>query len=176
MSNFSIENTTIHDCYVLKTPTHQDERGIFKEWFKPSELFPFNCEQANFSFSNKNVLRGMHYSIGEFSQAKVVTCVSGSFMDVLLDVREDSPTYMNVFTLEASAHSGIAVYVAPGVAHGFLALDQGTGVVYLTSQPYHRASERSINALDPHLSHVWGLDNPLRSEADIKAPYLDQRP
>jgi dTDP-4-dehydrorhamnose 3,5-epimerase len=176
MLNYSVELTPIEGCFILNSPVHNDDRGFFREWFKNTDHFPFDCVQANFSLSHKDVLRGMHYSVGENSQAKVVTCVSGAFIDVLFDVRLDSPTYKAIYSIEASPSSGTSILVAPGVAHGFLALEEGTGVVYLTSKQYDPESDRSLNALDPHLAHIWPVSKVIRSKADQEAPYLELPP
>jgi dTDP-4-dehydrorhamnose 3,5-epimerase len=167
-----VSETHIEGCFIMSSAIHDDSRGSFREWFKKNSIFDFDMKQGNFSASNLGVLRGMHFSIGKQSQAKVVTCVSGEIQDVLVDVRPDSPTFKEVVSVNLSPTIGQSLLIAPGVAHGFLALKEGAVVVYLTSEKYEPSAERSLNALDPLLEGVWSLTGFKRSRKDEEAPYL----
>ena len=168
-----VSETRIAGCFIFSSSIYDDPRGSFREWFKKNSVFDFEIKQANFSVSNFGVLRGMHFSIGKSSQAKVVTCVGGEIQDVLVDVRPHSPTFREVISVDLSPTIGRSLLVAPGVAHGFLVTKEGSGVVYLTSEKYEPGAERSLNALDPLLEGVWHLKKVTRSKKDEEAPLLE---
>jgi dTDP-4-dehydrorhamnose 3,5-epimerase len=168
-----ITETPIADCFVFSSPIHHDSRGTFREWYVSEPLFSVAIKQGNVSISGKGVLRGLHFSIGNDSQAKVVTCVGGEIQDVLVDVRPESPSFRKVFSINLSPTSGQSLLVASGVAHGFLSLKEGSAVVYLTSEKYNPVAERSLNAADPLLEGVWYAGGFTRSPRDQKAPFFE---
>jgi dTDP-4-dehydrorhamnose 3,5-epimerase len=142
---------------------YPDERGFFREWFKASSLqkmgINFSVEQANFSVSKQGVIRGLHYSLAPKGQSKLVTCVQGEIMDVLVDIRVGSPTYLEHINLELNSNSGISILIATGVAHGFSVPKETSAISYLNSSEYSSKFERSINPLDDQLNLDWRLPN-----------------
>jgi dTDP-4-dehydrorhamnose 3,5-epimerase len=167
-----LTETNIFGCFLFSSPIHEDSRGSFREWYKTNPRFGFDTKQGNFSISDAGVLRGMHFSIGIHSQAKVVTCVSGEIQDVLVDLRITSPTFKEVVSVSLSPSIGNSLLIAPGVAHGFLSLADGSAVVYLASEIYNPGAERSFNAEDPLLDGVWSRTGFTRSQKDQEAPFL----
>jgi|GEM_PF-1099337 len=165
--------TQIGGCFLFSSPIHEDSRGSFREWYVSDSLFDFTIKQGNFSISNAGVLRGMHFSIGGESQAKVVICVAGEVQDVLIDLRPDSPSFKAIFSINLSPTTGHSLLVAPGVAHGFLSLKKGSAVIYLTSEKYNPVAERSLNAQDPLVKGVWSSEGFTRSQKDQEAPFFD---
>lgn len=143
------------------TPTvHADDRGRFLEWFKSAELavrlgHDFHLRQANLSVSDAGVVRGIHFADVPPGQAKYVTCPVGAVLDVVVDIRVGSPMFgtWDAVLLDATSHR--AVYVGEGLGHAFCALEPGSTVAYLCSEPYAPAREHGIHPLDPELGIAW---------------------
>jgi dTDP-4-dehydrorhamnose 3,5-epimerase len=157
----TIQKLSISGAYLINHNVYPDERGVFREWFRSHEIKSinpsFSVEQANYSSSKKWVIRGMHYSLAPNGQAKVVTCASGAILDVLIDFRTDSPTYLIVDYISLSEESGNVVYIPSGVGHGFMVQSETASVVYLTSSQYDPENEIAICPTDPELGIAWPL-------------------
>lgn len=171
----------INGAFISEHPVHGDSRGHFREWYKKSlfqtSKIDFQIAQANHSISEKNVLRGVHYSISPKGQDKLVTCAGGDIQDVIVDLRIDSPTYLQVEKVWLSQSSGKTLFIPSGVGHSFLVVSDQASVVYLTSSEYDPESEKTISPLDPLLGLSWAkedLGKFLLSERDKKAPTLAQ--
>lgn len=166
----------IDGAFRLTSPVHEDERGAFREWFKYPDLesagIAWPVAQANLSRSARNVVRGLHFSLAPEGQAKVVTCVDGELVDVLVDVRVGSPTFGRSVMVRLLAR-GSSVYVPTGVAHGFCVLSEWGTLCYLLSSTYAPSVEREIHPLDPALAIAWPLTGPaILSDKDAAAPTL----
>lgn len=177
----SLQELSIRGAYVSTHKVFPDERGLFREWFKADEMSSidenFSVQQANYSKSKKSVIRGIHYSIAPQGQSKVVTCVSGSITDVLIDLRFGSPTYLKVEQVQLSDDSGDVVYVPTGVGHGFIVESEVASVAYLTSSKYAPDFEKAICPTDPALGITWPIQQGqvgIISQADTSAPTLAQ--
>jgi dTDP-4-dehydrorhamnose 3,5-epimerase len=175
------QELSILGAYVATHKVFPDERGLFREWFKAEEIATidkdFSVQQANFSKSKQFVIRGIHYSLVPEGQAKIVTCASGRIIDVLVDLRVGSPTYLKIEYIELSDESGKVVFIPTGVGHGFIVESESAAVVYLTSSGYAPEYEKAINPTDPELGIIWPI--PLGalgviSKADTEAPTLVQ--
>lgn len=157
----SIVKLGISGCFVLEDSTYPDDRGLFREWFKAEEISTvastFSVQQANFSYSRKGVVRGIHYSLAPEGQSKLITCVYGQVTDVLVDLRKGSPTYLSVEYINLEAKSGKTVFIASGVGHGFIVESEEASVVYLTSSPFAPDFEKNINPIDPVLGINWNI-------------------
>jgi dTDP-4-dehydrorhamnose 3,5-epimerase len=155
-----------------------DDRGSFLEWFTESSFsevtgHSLNLAQANISMSHRGVLRGIHFAQVPPGQAKYVTCVRGSVLDVVVDLRVGSPTFGASDSVLLDAVDRRAVYIAEGIGHGFLALEDHSTVVYLCSTPYAPQREHEIHPLDPALGIEWPSElEPLLSPKDAAAPTL----
>lgn len=161
------------------TPTqHSDTRGVFFEWFTEAEFTAFaghrfDLRQANCSVSSAGVLRGLHFAEVPPGQAKYVTCASGAVFDVVVDIRVGSPTYGRWDAVLLDAQDRRTVFLAAGLAHGFLALQDNSTVIYLCSAGYDPQREHTICANDPEIGIDWPDDHPLLlSERDAAAPSL----
>lgn len=175
----TLQELSISGAYVSTHRVFPDERGLFREWFKAGEIATidknFSVQQANFSKSKQFVIRGIHYSLAPEGQSKIVTCASGQIIDVLVDLRAGSPTYLNLEYIELSEDSGKVVYIPTGVGHGFVVSSDSASVVYLTSSGYAPEFEKGINPTDPELGINWQLPSGLAgiiSKADLGAPSL----
>ena len=152
----------IAGAWILESPLYPDERGIFREWFKLEALkengIPaFEVRQANTSISKKGVIRGIHYSPEINGQTKLVTCTSGSVLDVIVDLRPESITYGDHLEVELSESLGKCVYISSGLGHGFQALEDNSVVTYLLDKEYSPNNEFGINPVDLNLNIKWPL-------------------
>ncbi len=170
----------VEGAYVLASPVWPDERGFFREWFARSALDELGVEltvaQANLSMSKRDVVRGLHYSVAPEGQAKLVTCAYGTLVDVLVDVREGSPSFRAVATVELAADADRAVYLPAGVAHGFCVTSEMAALCYLLTSPYNAPMELEIDPFDPAIAVPWPLSGPAKvSDKDRAAPSLAAR-
>ncbi|WP_432072822.1 dTDP-4-dehydrorhamnose 3,5-epimerase family protein [Streptomyces wuyuanensis] len=155
-----------------------DRRGRFHEWFRAERFreltgHTLRLEQANCSRSVRGTLRGIHYASVPPGQAKYVTCVSGALLDVVVDIRSGSPTFGQWEAVRLDDREHRAVYLSEGLGHAFMALEEGTTVVYLCSEGYAPHREHGVNPLDPALAIEWPPDlRPELSEKDAAAPTL----
>ncbi|OHU99962.1 dTDP-4-dehydrorhamnose 3,5-epimerase [Mycobacterium talmoniae] len=165
-------------AWEITPQLHADSRGLFFEWFTDREFTAFaghrfDLRQANCSVSAAGVLRGLHFAQLPPSQAKYVTCVSGSVFDVVVDIRVGSPTFGRWDAVLLDARDRRSVYLSEGLAHGFVALQDNSTVMYLCSAGYDPQREHTIAATDPALGIEWPTDHPLTlSERDAGAPTL----
>ena len=130
-----IKSLGIEGAWIASSSVHSDERGSFREWFKLKVISDvagrdFSVAQSNISVSSKGVLRGIHYTLAKGGQAKWVTCISGHVIDVVVDIRPDSPTYKKYELIDLRGGEGRAVLVGAGLGHGFLSLEEGSIVSY----------------------------------------------
>ncbi|MGW3186100.1 dTDP-4-dehydrorhamnose 3,5-epimerase family protein [Kitasatospora sp. NPDC001119] len=173
-----IEEMKVADAFRITPEQLPDRRGLFFEAWRAGELTeltgrPFAVKQVNFSVSSRNTLRGIHGTKLPPGQAKLVTCVRGAALDVVVDLRVGSPTFGMFDTTLQEAGSGIGVYLPDGLGHAFLALTDDTCMNYLCSQEYVPGTMIDIQALDPELGIPWNLDGPpIRSDKDAAAPTL----
>ena len=165
------------------TPTiHGDSRGYFFEWLTDHDFTAFaghrlDVRQANCSVSSAGVLRGLHYAQLPPSQAKYVTCLSGSVFDVVVDIRLGSPTFGQWDSVLLDDKDRRTIYISEGLGHAFLALQDDSTVMYLCSTEYNPQREHTICATDPALAIDWPLVDgaaPSLSGRDAAAPSLDE--
>lgn len=165
-------------AWEITPAVHADSRGLFFEWFTDRGFTAFaghhfDVRQANCSVSAAGVLRGLHFAQLPPSQAKYVTCVSGSVFDVVVDTRVGSPTFGRWDSVLLDGRDRRSIYLSEGLAHGFLALQDDSTVMYLCSAEYAPGREHTICATDPDLGIDWPSDRPLvLSERDAAAPTL----
>jgi dTDP-4-dehydrorhamnose 3,5-epimerase len=162
-----------------------DERGFFREWFKGEDIkaatgIDFAIQQANMSQSARGVIRGIHYSLAPEGQAKWVTCVHGSILDVVVDIRPNSVTFGKYESVVLNANEGRAVLIGPGLGHAFLSLEDKTTIVYLLSSEYSPTQEFEIQPTDMQIaidwqSHFHGDSTPTLSSKDASAPTMQER-
>src|ERR1700739_1529202 len=168
-------------AWEIAPELHTDDRGLLYEWFTQRDFAQvighrFDLHQVNCSVSAAGVLRGLHFAQLPPSQAKFVTCVRGAVFDVVVDIRVGSPTYGRWDSVRLDDRDRRSVYVSEGLAHGFLALQDDSTVMYLCSAPYAPDREHTILAPDPQLAIDWptvGAAPPLMSVRDLDAPTLE---
>ena len=172
-----IVQTPLKGCVVLTPTVFSDGRGRFFESYK-KEAFnealgqEVNFVQDNESFSSKGVLRGLHFQKGAFAQAKLVRVVHGSVLDVAVDLRPDSTTYGEHFSIELSADNKNQLFVPRGFAHGFVVLSDTAVFSYKCDNYYNKESESGIIYNDPTLNIDWILPSEQLqlSEKDLLLP------
>jgi dTDP-4-dehydrorhamnose 3,5-epimerase len=154
--------TKLKDCYIIEPTVFEDDRGYFfesfnKEKFKELTGKEIEFVQDNEAFSNRGVLRGLHFQKGEFAQAKLIRVVRGKVLDVVVDVRPESKTFGEVFTCVLSAENKKQLFVPRGFAHGYSVLEDNTVFAYKCDNYYQPKSESGIVYNDPTLSIDWML-------------------
>jgi dTDP-4-dehydrorhamnose 3,5-epimerase len=177
----TVRPLTVPGAWEITPRLHPDDRGLFYEWFKDREFqsithHRLDLRQVNCSVSAAGVLRGLHFAQVPPGQAKYVTCLRGSVFDVVVDIRVGSPTYGRWDAVVLDDRDRKTVYVAEGLGHGFLALQDDSVVVYLCSAEYNPEREHTICAIDPALDIDWPTTGGAikMSDRDRDAPSLDQ--
>ena len=155
-----VKQTPIEGCFILQPQLFKDERGHFYESFNLSSFEKtigqcVNFVQDNESLSSKGVLRGLHFQKGEFAQAKLVRVVKGSVQDVVVDMRPNSKTYGQYFSIELSEENRSQLFIPRGLAHGFLVLENETIFCYKCDNFYNKEAESGILYNDTSLAINW---------------------
>lgn len=174
-----IINTPLKDLYILEPNVFTDNRGFFYESYNEKVLsdkgLDYNFIQDNHSKSSYGVLRGLHYQNQPFAQAKLVRVTSGRVLDIVLDIRKDSPTFLQHFSLEISEENKLQLLIPRGFAHGFVVLSQTCEFLYKCDNYYDKASEGGIAYNDPSLKIDWMIpkEDIILSEKDSLNPTVD---
>lgn len=174
-----VEATPLSDCFIIHDNRLKDGRGYFFESYnrqrfsEKTGLDPLFV-QDNQSCSQRGVIRGLHYQLGEFAQAKLVRVLQGSVLDVVVDIRRDSPTFGQSFSIELTEDSGTQLFIPRGFAHGFEVLSEQAVFFYKCDNYYNRAAEGGIFFNDPALAISWKTPEALRvlSDKDRALPLL----
>lgn len=170
--------TKISGAYLIDIKRITDDRGFFGRAFCRREMKEFGLNdiiaQTNLSSNpKKGTLRGLHYQGPPGEESKLVRCTRGSLFDVVVDVREDSPTYCKWFGAVLTADSFQMMYVPEGCAHGFLTLEDNTDIMYEVSQFYTPDAEKGILWNDPFFAIEWPIIPAVISEKDKNQPLFN---
>ena len=131
--------------------------------------------QENHSFSNSKVLRGLHYQVFPYAQAKLIKCIEGTIYDIALDLRPNSKTFKQHIKIELSKENKQMLYIPEGFAHGFVVVSKTAQVIYKTTKEYNPNSERGIFWNDKDLNINWGIDfEPILSKKDENLPKFNE--
>lgn len=169
--------TKLEGVYIIEPKVFGDERGWFMETYSAIKTPEIACDfvQDNHSYSKeKGILRGIHFQNGEHSQAKLVRCIRGAVLDIAVDLRKGSPTYLQWVAVELSAENKKQLFIPRGFGHGFLTLTEDVEFVYKTDNYYNYDSDRSIRWNDADIKIDWGIENPILSDKDKNAPLLKE--
>ena len=173
-----IIKTKIPGLLIIKPDVFEDERGYFFESYNRDKFVSEGIDnvfiQDNESKSMKGVLRGLHFQNPPYEQGKLVRVMKGAVIDVAVDIRKNSPTYGQWDSIELTESNKIMYWVPPGMAHGFVTLEDETIFFYKCTNLFNKASEGSIRWNDPNLNVNWGLSNPIISEKDKIAPFFNE--
>lgn len=167
----------VRGAFTVLQPVFQDTRGVFESWWDQTDVndlpFVFQPQSACHSYNiNENTLRGIHFQYPPYERSLIVSCVSGKSLDVVVDLRPDSPTYLVWDAVYLSAESGQSVFIPKGCAHGFLTLQDKTTVAYLIEGAYQPHAAGVLRWNDPSIDIDWPCLNPILSEKDRNAPNL----
>ncbi len=177
----TVVETQIEGCFVIEPRIFRDSRGFFFESFNQRDFEKYIGRQIAFvqdnqSRSIKGVVRGLHYQTGIHQQAKLVRTLNGSVLDVVVDLRKESPTYGQHFTLELNDENQKQIFIPRGCAHGFSVLSEVADFFYKCDNYYNQSAEAGILFNDKFLSIDWGipLDEIIISEKDKQLPSWDK--
>lgn len=176
-----VEETPLKDCFLVKPKIFEDNRGIFLETYhreRFAELTGIDTEfvQDNQSVSRYGVLRGMHYQKGDFAQTKLVRVIYGKVLDVVVDLRPESPTFKKTYSVILDDQNLHQLYVPKGFGHGFLTLSEKSVFAYKCDHYYKPGSEAGIIYNDPDLKIDWNFPHAemILSDKDKKLPTLKE--
>jgi dTDP-4-dehydrorhamnose 3,5-epimerase len=164
--------------YLIETERKKDDRGWFtRTWCKDEfSQIGHTAEwvQHNHTLTiEKGSLRGLHYQLLPFAETKLVRCVVGSVYDVIVDIRKDSPTYLQYLGVELSSSNGRMLYIPEGFAHGFQTLEPNCEMLYCHSAAYKPGFEGGLHFSDPSLKIQWPLEPTIISDRDKTHPFID---
>jgi dTDP-4-dehydrorhamnose 3,5-epimerase len=163
--------TPIKGAFILELEPLEDDRGFFarsfcRREFEARGLNP-KVAQCNISYNRqKHTLRGMHFQIAPYEEAKLITCIRGAIWDVIIDLRSYSPAYCHWFALDLTADNHKMLYIPEGVAHGFQTLENESTVFYQISEFYHPQSAQGVRWNDPVFGIRWPHPHSLVSARD----------
>jgi dTDP-4-dehydrorhamnose 3,5-epimerase len=163
--------TKVKGAFVIEPELFKDSRGFFARTWCQREMEEQGINprlvQCNISFNKtRGTLRGMHFQVAPYEEAKLVRCTMGSIYDVIIDLRPKSPTFKQHIAVVLSAQSRKMLYVPEGLAHGFLTLEDNTEVFYQMSQFYSAEDARGVRWNDPTFGIAWPLNPSIISERD----------
>lgn len=176
-----IEKTPIEGVLVIHPKVFGDERGFFMESYNRERYAEIgmtgNFVQDNITKSKRGVLRGLHFQTGEFAQGKLVQVIKGKVWDVAVDIRKESKTYGQWYGVELSGENHTQFWIPPGLAHGFVTLEDDTIFSYKCTALYAPEHEGGILWSDPTLNITWPIDvsEVIVSEKDARNPKLEAR-
>lgn len=167
-----VTESGIKGVYTIEPDVYIDDRGFFMETFhieRYRKLLGINLDfvQDNISRSSKNVLRGMHFQ-KNYPQGKIVSASRGEILDVVVDLRKDSPTYGTWESFRLSEKNKLQVWIPPGFAHGFLVMSDSADIDYKCTEYYHPEDELCLMWNDPEVAIDWTINDPILSEKDKK--------
>lgn len=182
MNRLTITDTPISGVKLVQRQQLSDERGYLARLFCAQELAQAGWHtpvvQINLTLTLKRgTVRGLHYQNAPDAEMKLVTCIRGAVWDVAVDLRADSPTFLNWHAQQLSADNGLALLIPEGCAHGFQTLSDDTELLYCHSAAYAPQSDAGLDARDARLAIAWPLpvSASLMSDRDTRHPMVDAR-
>lgn len=171
---WQIDNLQLADARLITLPKFNDIRGSFVKAFHESTLkdagIDFTLRESYFSFSKKDVIRGMHFQLPPQQHSKIVYCPQGAILDIIIDLRKNSPTYLHYFAQELSAENHLAYYIPEGFAHGFKSLKDDSLTYYLVSSEHSQAHDTGIRF--DSFGYDWQTPEAIISARDLSFPEL----
>jgi len=170
--------TNIDGLLIIKPDVFGDDRGYFFETYSKRKYAEYGIEedfvQDNISKSLKGTIRGLHYQVGDKAQGKLCHVIKGKVLDVAVDIRFDSPTFGQYFSIELTGEDKTQMWIPPGFAHGFSVLSDEVLFVYKCTNYYSKPDDRAILYNDPQLNIDWKVENPIVSEKDLNAKHFNE--
>lgn len=169
------ENTAIEGVLIIEHDVHEDERGSFVKTFHNEEFTSKSLEtefrESYYTYSKRNVIRGMHFQVPPHDHAKLVTIIHGTVEDVILDLRKSSETLGQYVTVELSRQNRMSIYVPRGCAHGFRVLSESAIVYYLVTSQHAPSHDKGIRF--DSFNYDWKVAKPIISERDLEFPMFE---
>lgn len=168
--------TPLQGLLVIEPKVFKDHRGYFYESYNAEAFKQAGIDavfvQDNQSLSQKGILRGLHFQAPPHAQGKLVRVIKGAVLDVVVDIRKNSPTYGQHFSIELTEENFKMFWIPAGFAHGFVTLEDHTIFSYKCTDVYNKAAEGGLLWNDPELGINWGIEQPVLSEKDTLNPSL----
>lgn len=169
--------TVLKGSYTIDLEPYQDERGWFARWYCKEEFATIGHTkewvQMNHSFTRtRGTVRGMHFQLPPFREIKLVRCIAGRVLDVIIDMRKGSPDLLRYCGVELSADNRRMLYIPEGFAHGFQVLEENSELIYLHTEPYEPGSEGGIRYNDQAVNIQWPLPVTVLSDRDARHPFI----
>lgn len=171
--------TDLEGLYIIKPKLFEDERGLFTRTYCKNEFQEVGLKtdfvQFNHSFNKKRgTVRGMHYQMPPYSEVKLIRCVQGRVIDVAVDIRKSSPTFLKSVAVELSAENMFSILIPTGFAHGFQTLEDNTSLIYHHTEFFQADANAGLRPNDPELSIQWPLPFVNVSEKDKTQKLINQ--
>lgn len=175
MNPFELVPTGIEDCFEIRPRIFEDHRGKFVKLFHKGffeELgLQFTYEEQYYSVSPARVIRGLHFQVPPMQHVKLVSCLKGTLLDVVIDLRSGSPTSGRVFSLELDARAGNMLYVPEGLAHGFYVLSENATFLSMNSRKFSPECDKGIRWNS--IPFEWPDSDPIVSDKDANMVSLE---
>ncbi|WP_319379232.1 dTDP-4-dehydrorhamnose 3,5-epimerase [uncultured Methanocorpusculum sp.] len=177
MGKLTIIETPLKGLYIVETNAFVDHRGAFARWFCEEELATTlgkrHIKNVNFSITvTTGSIRGMHFQKPPHAEMKLVRCIRGRILDVVVDIRAGSPTFLEHYAIELSAENMKMFAIPEGFAHGFQSLEDDSEIMYLVTEFYSPESEAGLRFNDPALKIEWPLPVTDISTKDVEHPLI----
>lgn len=157
-----VESTPLKDLIILKPQVHGDHRGYFIESYNKQRMQEIGITtefvQDNQSLSKRGTFRGLHFQKSPKAQSKLIRCLDGEILDVVIDLRPDSPSFKKCFSVKISSENFLQLFVPKGFAHGFLVLSESATISYKCDEYYAPEFESGLSHLDPLVKVDWPID------------------
>tara|TARA_B100000989_G_scaffold96271_1_gene70080 strand:+ start:1881 stop:2441 length:561 start_codon:yes stop_codon:yes gene_type:complete len=173
---YKITELSLKGLKLIESDSFGDERGFFTKIFSKEKLnnskISFSIKQVNLSENPKSgTLRGLHFQ-EKNTDGKIICCLSGSIFDVAVDIRENSKTFLQYFSIVLDSRKKKFFFIPPGFAHGFQSLENNTNILYLHDQEYFSLDNTCLNPFDPMINIKWPLEDYLSNERDLNQPFI----
>lgn len=178
MNRFNFTKTSLEGVFIVEPKPIHDERGYFERYFCAQDFKEIGIlkpiTQINHSKTiGKGSVRGIHYQTPPFCETKIVRCLKGVIYDIAVDLRTDSPTFLQYFSTELSEKNGKYLVIPDGFGHAFQTLNDEAEILYLTTEPFNPQADSSLNPLDPTINIQWKLKIGNISQKDKNAPFTN---
>jgi len=176
-NKLNITQTNFKNLYIVEPNFFKDERGVFSRIYCENEMhdiFGKSIKQINHSFTkDKGTVRGLHFQYEPHAEIKMVKCIRGGILDMVVDIRKNSPTFLKSFSIELTQENQKMMYIPKGFAHGFQTLNDDTELLYFHSSIYEPLNEGALNIKDPILKLKLPMKITNLSKRDEKHKFLD---
>jgi len=178
MDRFNIIEEPFEGLKILKLKPINDDRGFFQRLFCSEDFKELGLEKniVNINHSltkKKGMIRGLHFQHFPAKEIKIIKCIKGEILDVVVDIRKNSPTFLKSYSVELKEDNDLMIYVPEGFAHGFQSLKDNSEIIYFVTSSYSMKLESGLNPFDPRLGITWPLKCSYISEKDKKHPFLE---